>query len=435
MKSVSYKKALLGVGLMTALAVIYPLWVKATGSAPPASPVLPELKPPPYPLELHFAALPHYRITHWAEPQRIYVDLDDTPMTAGIALPAGSESLIAGISFPPAKGQDKRRVQIDFKAPIRFKSRMQRVGEQAHLILDIDLQTASPVAAKPLNPEPAPTPVKRTVLPVVVTPAPSVAVSDPPAVPAQPQKPALDRNRRHWVIAIDAGHGGKDTGALGPTGLMEKDVVLAIARRLADFVRAETDMKAVMIRNGDQFVDLRQRVSTARDAKADLFLSLHADAYINDQAKGSSVFTLSDHGATSEAARWLADRENAALVGGVKLNGGDSTLASVLLDLSQNATLDASDRIASKILRELKKGFLVHHQEIQKAGFVVLKSPDIPSLLIETAFISNPEEELNLISPQHQTQIAKAVFKGIRASFAPIRQSNSRYVIEPRAER
>ncbi|MEY4195326.1 MAG: hypothetical protein RLZZ226_1694, partial [Pseudomonadota bacterium] len=212
-------------------------------------------------------------------------------------------------------------------------------------------------------------------------------------------------------------------------------VVLAIARRLADFVRVEPDMKPIMIRTGDQFVDLRQRVTTARDAKADLFVSLHADAYINDQARGSSVFTLSDRGATSETARWLADRENAALVGGVKLGGDDPTLASVLLDLSQDATLDASDRVADKILHELKKGFHVHHQAIQKAGFVVLKSPDIPSLLVETAFISNPEEELNLISPRHQTQIARALFKGIRASFSRLGHSSSLASVDASGER
>lgn len=423
MKSIMYKKALLSGALLMAAGLIYPLWIKPVGSATPhaesGSGQPGSVPRPPYLLELHFTRLPHYHITHWAQPQRIYIDLDDTPMTRGIAQPVGTETLITGISFAPPKVGNQHRVQIDFSAPVQFKTRIQPTGQQVDLILELTPRVDAPVESIPVPSLPKPV---------------NTAKADPPSRPTSPP-PGQDRGRHHWIIAIDAGHGGKDTGALGPTGIQEKDVVLAIARRLADFVRAEPDMKPVMIRTGDQFVDLRQRVTTARDAKADLFVSLHADAYINDQARGSSVFTLSDRGATSEAARWLADRENAALVGGVKLGGDDPTLASVLLDLSQDATLDASDRVADKILHELKKGFHVHHQAIQKAGFVVLKSPDIPSLLVETAFISNPEEELNLISPRHQTQIARALFKGIRASFSRLGHSSSLASVDAGSER
>jgi len=408
MNSTSYRKTLLGGSLLAAAVCgVYLLWVKPVDSATArmeTDPAETLAKKSACSLEIRFSAPPRYHITHWAQPQRLYLDLDDTPLLEGITQPPGAESLISGIHFPAPKAPYRRRIQIDFKIPVRFKARVEQKDTHARLVLEVSSE-----AQKSGEP---------SAVTGVGTPAPPKAS----AIPAKPlADPAIQyRNRRSWIVAIDAGHGGKDTGAIGPTGIPEKNVVLAIARKLADFIRAEPDMKPVMIRNGDLFVDLHQRVATARDAKADLFVSLHADAYINDQARGSSVFTLSDHGATSEAARWLADRENAALVGGVKLAGDDPTLASVLLDLSQDATLDASDRIAGKILHELKKDFLVHHQAIQKAGFVVLKSPDIPSLLVETAFISNPEEELNLIDPQHQTQIARAVFKGIRASFARI---------------
>jgi N-acetylmuramoyl-L-alanine amidase len=408
MNSTSYRKTLLGGSLLAAAVCgVYFLWVKPVDSATArmeTDPARTDETQSAYALAIRFGAQPRFHITHWAQPQRIYLDLDDTPLLSGITPPAGSESLISGIHFPSPRAPYQRRIQIDFKVPVQFKSRIEQNGSHTSLILEVSPRAQRPVDTASASPVRSLTPAKT-----------SGTLAKPLADPA-----IQYRNRRSWIVAIDAGHGGKDTGAIGPTGIPEKNVVLAIARKLADFIRAEPDMKPVMIRNGDLFVDLHQRVATARDAKADLFVSLHADAYINDQARGSSVFTLSDHGATSEAARWLADRENAALVGGVKLGGDDPTLASVLLDLSQDATLDASDRIAGKILHELKKDFLVHHQAIQKAGFVVLKSPDIPSLLVETAFISNPEEELNLIDPQHQTQIARAVFKGIRASFARI---------------
>jgi N-acetylmuramoyl-L-alanine amidase len=190
-------------------------------------------------------------------------------------------------------------------------------------------------------------------------------------------------------------------------------------------IRAEPGMRPVMVRKGDQFIGLRERAEIARKAKADLFISLHADAYVSGEAKGSSVFTLSTHGASSEAARWLADRENSAdLVGGVKLKDKDKLLASVLLDLSQTATIADSDRAASRILDALQKNHQLHHHEVQKAGFVVLKSPDIPSLLIETAFISNPDEEKNLGSRQHQEMVARSIFDGIRSYCADHRPSN-----------
>lgn len=204
---------------------------------------------------------------------------------------------------------------------------------------------------------------------------------------------------RDLVIAIDAGHGGEDPGAIGPGGTREKDVVLAIARKLEALVRREKGMRPVMIRDGDYFIPLRQRTKKARQHKADLFISIHADAAAvrGSQARGSSVYTLSERGATTEAARWLAERENASdLVGGVSLDDKDDLLASVLLDLSQAATNEASMEVAHEILKELGRVGEVHKRRVEQAGFIVLKSPDIPSVLVETAFISNPAEERRL---------------------------------------
>lgn len=236
-----------------------------------------------------------------------------------------------------------------------------------------------------------------------------------------PSKPVSDHRRfasrgGPFVVAIDAGHGGKDTGAIGPNGVLEKDVVFAIARKLQGMINAQPNMRAVLVRKGDEFIELRDRAEIARNAKADLLISLHADAYENGEAKGSSVFTLSRSGASSEAARWLANSENASdLVGGVKLKGRGKLLASVLLDLSQNAALEASERAAVRVLRELQKNHHLHQAQVQKAGFVVLKSPDVPSILVETAFISNAEEEKNLVSAQYQTTVARSIFNGIRS--------------------
>ncbi|NJD05994.1 MAG: hypothetical protein FIA97_05795 [Methylococcaceae bacterium] len=230
-------------------------------------------------------------------------------------------------------------------------------------------------------------------------------------------KSAISLNRG-IVVAIDAGHGGKDTGAIGPNGALEKTVTLAIARKLEGMLRAQPGMRPVLIRKRDEFIDLRERAELGRKAKADLFISLHADAYDNAEAKGSSVYTLSRSGATSEAARWLADAENAAdLVGGTKLKGRGKILASVLLDLAQNASIEASDKAAVRILKELQKSNRLHQQQVQKAGFVVLKSPDVPSLLVETAFISNADEEKNLTNSKYQDLVARCIFNGVRSYF------------------
>jgi N-acetylmuramoyl-L-alanine amidase len=223
---------------------------------------------------------------------------------------------------------------------------------------------------------------------------------------------------RDLIIAIDAGHGGEDPGAIGKNGTREKDVVLAIARDLALKINREAGMKAVLTRSGDYFVPLRDRMRRARAQQADLFVSIHADSTRDRSIDGSSVYILSPRGATDEASRWLAERENASdLIGGVSLDDKDDVLASVLLDLSQSASLNASQVAAERVLHQLTQAGEVRKHEVLQARFMVLKSPDIPSMLVETAYISNPQEELRLRSSAHQARLAAAIHDGVRDYF------------------
>jgi len=223
---------------------------------------------------------------------------------------------------------------------------------------------------------------------------------------------------RDLIIAIDAGHGGEDPGAIGKNGTREKDVVLAIARALAPRVDAEVGMKAVLTRSGDYFVPLRDRMRRARAEQADLFVSIHADSIRDRSVDGSSVYILSQRGATDEAARWLAERENASdLIGGVSLEDKGDVLASVLLDLSQSASLSASQSAAEHVLHQLNQVGEIRKPLVQQARFVVLKSPDIPSMLVETAYISNPQEEQRLRGAAHQAKLAAAIHQGLHDYF------------------
>jgi len=223
---------------------------------------------------------------------------------------------------------------------------------------------------------------------------------------------------RDVVIAIDAGHGGEDPGAIGKKKTLEKDVVLRIARELKKAIDAEPGMRGVLTRDGDYYIPLRGRYEKARKARADLFVSIHADAFVNRSVRGSSVFVLSARGASSEFARLLADSENASdLVGGVTLKGKDDMLASVLLDLSQSATREASNKVAADILGSLKRAGKTHKNYVGRANFMVLKSPDVPSVLVETAFISNPGEEKRLTEKEFQQRMARSITQGVRNYF------------------
>lgn len=237
------------------------------------------------------------------------------------------------------------------------------------------------------------------------------------AATATPNPPEL--RARTLVIAIDAGHGGEDPGARGRHGSREKNVTLAIARKVKELVDGTPNMRGVLIRDGDYFIPLIGRVAKARKVNADLFISIHADAFIKAKARGSSVFALSEHGATSTAARWLAKKENEAdLIGGVNLAVQDPYLARTLLDLSQTATITDSMKLAKHVLNELGGINDLHRGRVEQAGFAVLKSPDIPSILVETAFISNPSEERRLNDNGYQMKLANAILGGIKRYFA-----------------
>ena len=239
--------------------------------------------------------------------------------------------------------------------------------------------------------------------------------SRPTRKPATPV-PEIDRL---VTVVIDPGHGGEDPGAVGHGGSLEKDVTLAIARRLKARIDATPNMRALLTRDGDYFIPLQQRVAKARRVNADLFVSVHADAFVKTTARGSSVFVLSENGASSSAARWLANKENAAdLIGGVNLGVKDPHLARTLLDLSQTATLNDSLKLGKAVLGEIGGINELHKGHVEQAGFAVLKAPDIPSILVETAFISNPEEEARLTDDGYQDRMAEALLTGMRRYFA-----------------
>src|SRR5436190_2406328 len=232
---------------------------------------------------------------------------------------------------------------------------------------------------------------------------------------AKRQPPPQDKMARLATIVLDAGHGGEDPGALGRRGTREKDVTLMIARRLKTLLDAEPNVRAVLTRDGDYFLPLDVRVDKARKVKADLFVSIHADSYVRSTARGSSVFALSDRRATSELARLLAQKENESdLIGGVKLGGKDDYVKKTIIDLSQTATIDYSLRVGNSVLARLGTVNQLHKGRVEQASFAVLKSPDVPSILVETAFISNPDEEKRLKDRRHQDQLARAILEGIR---------------------
>ena len=257
--------------------------------------------------------------------------------------------------------------------------------------------------------------------------APQVAAAPPAPKPPPQQTPApapappmsQERIDRLVIVALDPGHGGEDPGAIGPNGLREKDVVLAIALQLRERLNAVPGMRVMLTRDADFFVPLGQRVAKARRVQADLFISIHADAFFTPQARGASVFALSDKGASSSAARWMAQRENAAdLVGGVNTKVADATVMRAMLDMSTAAQIKDSLKLGNEVLARIGKVGKLHKASVEQAGFAVLKAPDIPSILVETAFISNPEEEARLNDPAYQAELANALAAGVQRYFA-----------------
>jgi N-acetylmuramoyl-L-alanine amidase len=250
-------------------------------------------------------------------------------------------------------------------------------------------------------------------------PADKAATRDSDKTATRDRSKAAPTSRRPIIIAVDPGHGGEDPGAIGRRGTREKNVTLAIARKIRALIDREPGMRTMLTRDDDYFVPLNVRVQKARRVQADLFVSIHADAFSTPTARGSSVFALSEHGATSSAARWLAQRENEAdLIGGVNLDSRDPILARTLLDLSQTAQINDSLRVGRSVLNGIGAINPLHKGSVEQAGFAVLKAPDIPSILVETAFISNPDEELKLRSDQHQQQFATSIVGGVKRYFA-----------------
>lgn len=360
-----------------------------------------------------------------SNPDRLVIDLED--VTLGSALNELTQKV--GDSDPYIKslrvGRFKPgvvRLVLDLKSDIQPQLfSLKPVGEYGHRLV-LDIYPAHPVdplmALLEQSGEQNPDKITIAQVPVDdgINPAsgngavPSAESSLTTTVPP----PAPELRARTLVIAIDAGHGGEDPGARGRRGSLEKNITLAIARRMKSLVDSMPNMRGVLIRDGDYFIRLDQRVAKARKVKADLFISIHADAFIKAKARGSSVFALSEHGATSTAARWLAKKENESdLIGGVNLAVKDPYLARTLLDLSQTATINDSMKLAKYVLNELGDINDLHRGHVEQAGFAVLKSPEIPSILVETAFISNPSEERRLNDKNYQAQLAKAIMDGI----------------------
>lgn len=312
-------------------------------------------------------------------PDRVVIDLQNTKPFAELPQPVLQDGYVRNIRH--GQHRDFLRVVLDLKKQARAKSFLLAPNKHYGHRLVVDIYDTE----------------KQQVVIKEAAPAPG---------------------HRDVVVAIDAGHGGEDPGAIGQRGTHEKTVVLQIAKKLAQAINRERGMRAVLTRTGDYYLPLRKRVELARRHKADLFISIHADAFTNRRVSGSSVYVLSNRGASSEHARWLAEQENASdLIGGVSLDDKDSLLASVLLDLSQTASLEASIDVAEEVLAGLKKVGRVHKPGVESAGFAVLKSPDIPSLLVEAAFISNPQEEKKLNSSAYQRKLASAVAAGVRRYF------------------
>ncbi|MDZ7653027.1 MAG: N-acetylmuramoyl-L-alanine amidase [Burkholderiaceae bacterium] len=363
-------------------------------------------------------------------PPRLVIDVDGIELNARFKELVGKidadDPFIAGIRL----GQNRPhvvRVVIELKQDVRPQVfSLAPVGPYQHRLV-MDLHSLTPVdpllallqeheqrATAGAEPRPATAPTEAADRLDRSTPAERNLAHERAPGARRSTQPAS----RIITLAIDAGHGGEDPGAVGKRGTYEKNVTLAIARRIEKLAESEPNMRVLMTRDGDYFVPLHQRVARARRVSADLFVSIHADAWIKPDVRGSSVFALSERGATSTAAAWMARRENDAdLIGGIDLGTHDAGLARVLLDLSTTAQINDSLKFGNAVLRELERVNQLHKPRVEQAGFAVLRAPDIPSILVETAFISNPEEERRLKDESYQQQLAAAIFAGIKRHF------------------
>ncbi|WP_343348880.1 N-acetylmuramoyl-L-alanine amidase [Pseudomonas sediminis] len=340
-----------------------------------------------------------------AAPDRIVIDVTGAKLATNLEQLSLANTPITGVRSAQ-RSADDLRVVIDLSAPVSPKSFTLAPNQQYghRLVVDLFDQGSAPPA----------------------TQTPSIATSEPP-VPVTPTQPPpkltpVPNGKRNIVVAIDAGHGGEDPGALSPVkGQYEKNVTLAISKELQRQINAEKGFRAELVRTGDYFIPLRKRTEIARKKGADLFVSIHADAAPRSSAFGASVYALSERGATSETARWLADAENQSdLIGGagnVSLDDKDKMLAGVLLDLSMTASLSSSLNVGQKVLSNMGSITPLHKRRVEQAGFMVLKSPDIPSILVETGFISNPNEARKLHTASHQQALARSITSGVKQFF------------------
>ena len=335
-------------------------------------------------------------------PDRIVIDIKKTQLSTQLSGLTGGKSPITQVRTGK-QGTDELRIVLDISEQVTPKSFTLTPNQQYghRLVVDLFDQGAS--------------------VPKHVAPQPAATAAPPAATPTAKLSKLPASHKRDIVIAIDAGHGGEDPGAIGPGGVREKDIVLKIAQELQRQINAEKGFRAELVRTGDYFIPLRRRTEIARKKGADLFVSVHADAAPRATAFGASVFALSDSGATSETARWLADSENRSdLIGGagnVKLHDKDAMLAGVLLDLSMTASLSSSLDVGQKVLNNMGRITALHKKRVEQAGFMVLKSPDMPSILVETGFISNPGESKKLANRSHQQALARSIHTGIRQFF------------------
>tara|TARA_R100000005_G_scaffold79178_1_gene46314 strand:- start:1088 stop:2413 length:1326 start_codon:yes stop_codon:yes gene_type:complete len=328
-----------------------------------------------------------HRLLTLSNPDRIVLDVSNATLKASLTGLELANTPISLVRSGVREGRDLR-VVFDVRAAVDPRSFVLKANAQAGDRLVLDLYDRNPVSEK--------------------------------AVAAEPVKTsaATDRGSRDIIIAIDAGHGGEDPGAIGPNRQREKDIVLAISRELELLLKRDEGFRPTMIRTGDYYISLKGRRDLARQRQADLFVSIHADAFTRREANGASVYALSTRGATSTAASYLAQRENAAdLIGGVRLGDKDDVLASVLTDLSMTNTLDHSLKVGAKVLSRMDTVARLHKRNVEQAGFAVLKSPDIPSILVETGFISNPGEAQKLSTRAYQQKVAQAIHAGIRDWF------------------
>ncbi|WP_426688473.1 N-acetylmuramoyl-L-alanine amidase [Rhodanobacter ginsengiterrae] len=348
---------------------------------------------------------------------QIVVQLPDSTPGHDFSDPS-AEGLLQGMSHSRLGSGMQVTARVDPAS--RLKSFLLKPTDDGNYRLVLDLYPGSGRADVAAAPSANATMAAPSVAPAAARSMPVESYSNPThsrRVAAEQAAAMLD-GQRQVVVAIDAGHGGKDPGSHGPGGTLEKNVTLAVARELAAQINRQPGMKAVLTRDSDYFIPLTQRYKIARENNADLFVSIHADAFTSGDARGSSVWVLSPRGKTSEAARWLADRENRAdLIGGTSLDDKDDSLAKVLLDLQQGWAMQASDVVAGNVLKALGGLGPTHRGYVERANFVVLRSPDVPSILVETAFISNPAEERRLRDPAHQKKLAEAVMGGVKNYF------------------